>query len=199
VFSLQYAKSLSVLLLLTVLVPPALAQSTGQDVKVMKGVVSKVENVETKSDNNSAGGAVVGGVIGYNLGSGRSQTEKRRGAIVGAGVGAAAGAPQTGPGVRYTVTAADGSTVAVVSSDALTIEKGSCVSVEQSADRSTIRKVDQAVCDLEAQTTVPGSQAQPADKSDSADKCQVAQQQLLDATTPEAVNVASSKVDILCE
>jgi hypothetical protein len=73
------------------------------------------------------------------------------------------------------------------------------VSVEQSADRSTIRKVDQAVCDLEAQTTVPGSQPQPADNADSADKCEVAQQQLLDATTAEAVNVASSKVEILCE
>jgi outer membrane lipoprotein SlyB len=202
VFSLQYAKSLSALLLLTVLVTPTLAQSTDQGVKVMKGVVSNVENVEAKSDNNSAGGAVAGGVVGYNLGSGRSQTEKRRGAIIGAGVGAAAGAPQTEPGVRYTVTAADGSTVAVVSSDALGIGKGSCVSVEQSADRSTIRTVDQAVCDLEAQTTVPGSQPQPADNADNADnadKCEVAQQQLLDATTAEAVNVASSKVEILCE
>ena len=70
------------------------------------------------------------------------------------------------------------------------------MSVEQSADRSTIRKVDQAVCDLEAQTTVAGSQQQSARESD---ERQVAQQQLLDARMAEAVEIANSKIKILCD
>lgn len=83
-----------------------------------------------------------------------------------------------------------------LSSDVLTIEPGSCVSVEQSTDRSTIRKVDQAVCDLEKQTTVSVSSQQSAGESG---KCQVAQQQLLDAKTAEQVELANSKIKILCE
>ena len=196
---MQHFKPLSVLVLLPLLVTPALAQTSGQSVKVVKGTVSGVENVELKSDDNSGGGAVVGGAIGYNLGSGRSQTEKRRAAIVGAGMGAAAGSPQKRMGVRYTVTAADGSTVAVVSAEELTIKQGSCVSVEQSADRSSIREVEQAVCDLEMQTSTVGPATQPAKASGSSENCEAAQQQLLDATTAEALELANSKVQILCD
>jgi len=192
---LKYTHSLSILLLLPIVAASALAQSTAQSVMVVKGVVSKVENVELVSDDKTGEGAVVGGVIGYNSGSGRTQSEKRLAAVVGAGLGASAGSSKETPAVRYTIATADGSSVAVVS-DVLTIEVGSCVSAEQSADRGTIRKVDQAVCDLEAQTTVAGSRQQP---SAEADNCRVAEQQLLDATTAEEVEMASSKIKILCE
>ena len=192
---MKYLHVLSALLLLPILATSAVAQSAGQSVQVVKGVVSKVEPVEVTSADNSGGTAVAGGVVGYNLGSDRSQTQKRRGAIVGAGIGAAAGSPKNNPAVRYTIAIADGSTVAVVSGDELSIPVGSCVSAEQSADRSTIRKVDQAVCDLEAQTTVSRSQQQPAEETGN---CQTAEQQLLDAKTAEEVEVANSKIQILC-
>jgi len=196
VFSLKFLPAFSSFLLLPVLATSAFAQSTGQSVKVIKGVVSKVETVEVQTDDHSAGAAVAGGVVGYNLGSDRSPSEQRRGAIVGAGVGAVAGSSKDKPGVRYTVSIADGSTVAVVSSDVLTIKVGSCVSAEQSANRSTIREVDQAICDLERQTTVSVSPQQPAQVSAN---CQIAQQQLLDATTGEEMDMANSKIKVLCD
>ena len=196
---MPHYKILSVVVLLPLLAAPALAQTSGQSVKVVKGTVTQVENVELKSDDHSGGGAVVGGAIGYNLGSGRSQTEKRRAAIVGAGMGAAAGSPQNRMGVRYTVTAADGSTVAVVSAEELTIKQGSCVSVEQSRDRSSIREVEQAVCDLEKQTTTAASPTPSEQPAGSAENCEAAQRQLLDATTAEALELANSKVQILCQ
>jgi len=183
-------------LLLPVLATSAFAQSTGQSVKVIKGVVSKVETVEVQTDDHSAGAAVAGGVVGYNLGSDRSQSEQRRGALVGAGVGAVAGSSKDKPGVRYTVSIADGSSVAVVSSDVLSIKVGSCVSAEQSANRSTIREVDQAICDLEKQTTVSVSPQRPAEVSAN---CQAAQQQLLDAKTGEEIDMANSKIQVLCD
>ena len=113
-------------------------------------------------------------------------------------MGAAAGSPQNRMGVRYTVTAADGSTVAVVSAEELTIKQGSCVSVEQSADRSSIREVEQAVCDLEKQTTTTASPTSLEQPAGSAENCEAAQRQLLDATTAEALELANSKVQILC-
>jgi outer membrane lipoprotein SlyB len=179
-----------------VLATPAFAQSTGQSVQVIKGVVSKVETIEVQTDDHSAGAAVAGGVVGYNLGSDRSQSEQRRGAVVGAGVGAVAGSPKDKPGVRYTVSIADGSSVAVVSSDSLSIKVGSCVSAEQSTNRSTIREVDQAICDLEKQTTVSASPQRPAEVSAN---CQAAQQQLLDAKTGEEIDMANSKIQVLCD
>ena len=112
---MKYLNSLFTLLLLPVLAAPALAQSADQSVKIVKGVVNKVESVEMESADNSGGDAVVGGVIGYNPGSGRSQSQKRRSAVVGTVAGAAAGAPEEKLGVRYTVTSADGSSVAVIS------------------------------------------------------------------------------------
>ena len=189
-------------LLLASMSSSAQTQSTGQSVKVTKGVVSQVENVEMRTEDNSGAGAVVGGAVGYNLGSGRSQSQKRRAAIVGAGVGATAGSSQQTLGVRYTVTKADGTTIGITSGDQLTIEVGTCVSVEQSRDRSSIREVDQAVCDLEAQTTpaaaAPAADTAPAPATAQSDKCETAQQQLLDATTAEEVEVANSKIKILC-
>jgi len=193
---LKSLPALSSLLLLSVLATPAFAQSTGQSVQVIKGVVSKVETIEVQTDDHSAGAAVAGGVVGYNLGSDRSQSEQRRGAVVGAGVGAVAGSPKDKPGVRYTVSIADGSSVAVVSSDSLSIKVGSCVSAEQSTNRSTIREVDQAICDLEKQTTVSASPQRPAEVSAN---CQAAQQQLLDAKTGEEIDMANSKIQVLCD
>ena len=193
---MKYLPVLPALFLLPILAPSAFAQSTGQSVKVIKGVVSKVETIEVQTDDHSAGAAVAGGVVGYNLGSDRSQSEQRRGALVGAGVGAVAGSSKDKPGVLYTVSIADGSTVAVVSSDVLSIKVGSCVSAEQSTNRSTIREVDQAICDLERQTTVPVSPQQPAQVTAN---CQVAQQQLLDAKTAEELDMANSKIQVLCD
>ena len=193
---MKYLLVLPTFLLLPILATSAFAQSTGQSVKVIKGVVSKVETVEVQTDDHSAGAAVAGGVVGYNLGSDRSQSEQRRGALVGAGVGAVAGSSKDKPGVRYTVSIADGSTVAVVSSDVLSIKVGSCVSAEQSANRSTIREVDQAICDLEKQTTVSVSPQRPAAVSGN---CQAAQQQLLDAKTAEEIDMANSKIQVLCD
>jgi hypothetical protein len=187
---LKYLHVLSALLLFPALTTAAFAQSTGESVQVVKGVVSKIENVDMTSEDKSQEGAVVGGAIGY------SHSQDAGGAVVGAAVGAVAGSSKTKPGLRYTVTTADGSNVAVVVGDTLAIKVGSCVSAEVSADRSTIRAVDQAVCDLEMQTAVPRSQPQAAQESGN---CQTAQQQLLDAKTAEEVEVANSKIQILCD
>jgi hypothetical protein len=189
---LKYLPVVSALLLFAASTTAAFAQSTGESVQVVKGVVNKVETVEMTSEDKSADGAVVGGAIGY------SHSQDSGDAIVGAAVGAVAGSSKTTPGLRYTVTTADGSNVAVVVGDTRAIDVGSCVSAEVSADRSTIRAVDQAVCDLEMQTAVPRSQPQ-AQAAQESGNCQAAQQQLLDAKTAEEVEIANSKIQILCD
>ncbi len=191
---MKYPVFFSILLLSSIDITTVLAQSAGQSVTVVKGVVSKTENASLETTDNAAGGAVVGGAIGYNAGSGRSSTQKRRQAILGAGIGSTAASSGTTSGMRYSVELADGSTVVVVS-DVLTINVDDCVSVEQSADRASIRKVDQAVCDLEAQSSV----SKPAkETTGQSNECEDAKQLVLTAKTPDEVEVAKSKVEILC-
>ena len=186
---MKYLPVLSALLLSPVLATDALAQATNQGVQVVRGVVTKVESAEITTDDKSAEGAVVGGAIGYAHG------QDAGGTLGGAAVGAIVGSSKTKPGLRYTVATVDGSNVDVVVADTISIEVGSCVSAEVSAGRSTIRAVDQAVCDLEMQTAVPRSQPQAVKETGN---CQAAQQQLLDATTAEEVELANSKIQILC-
>jgi len=202
---LKYLPVLSVLLLFPTLTPVAFAQSTGESVQVVKGIVSKVENVDMTSEDKSQEGAVVGGAVGYSL------SQNGGDAVVGAAIGAVAGSSKTKPGLRYTVTTVDGSSVAVVVGDTNAIDVGSCVSAEVSADRLNIRAVDQAVCDLEMQTAVPRSQPQVSQTQGSqpqvsqpqavqeSGNCQTAQQQLLDAKTAEELELANSKIQILCD
>ena len=60
---------LSLFIILILSTTNAFAQSSGQSATVRMGVVDKAESVTLQNTGESSG-AVAGGVIGYNLGSG---------------------------------------------------------------------------------------------------------------------------------
>ena len=155
------------------------------------GVIEGAQRVTLQS--SSAGGAVVGGAIGYNLGSGNSDSKKRRRAVIGSAVGSAA-STSTEEGMEYTVKFTDGTTMSIVSNQT-ELELGTCVSVEPTGQSVNIREQDPAACDPAAAEVVEDLQDEL--QADAAE-CAAAKQELLDAKTAEAVELATSKAKILC-
>ena len=155
------------------------------------GVIEQAQRVTLQS--SGAGGAVAGGVIGYNLGSGNSSSKKRRRAVIGAAAGSAA-ASDTTPGMEYTVKFMNGSTMAIIS-DQLDLELGECVSVEQSGSSANIRRQDPAACKPESAAAVEALQDELVEE---ADECAQAKQEVLDAADAEALELATTKAKILC-
>ncbi len=166
---------------------PAGAASSRVDI----GTVEQAQRVTLQSSGR--GGALVGGAIGYNLGSGNSSSKKRRRAIIGGAIGSAA-STDTRPGMEYTVKFGDGSTIAIVS-DQLGLEVGDCVSVEQAGKSTNIRQQDPVACNPELKDAVVDLQDELIED---ADECAQVKQELLNAKTAEAVEMATAKARILC-
>jgi outer membrane lipoprotein SlyB len=165
--------------------------ASAQDASIDIGTIEQAQRVTLQS--SGTGGALLGGAIGYNLGSGNSDSKKRRRAIIGGSIGSAA-ATNTRPGMEYTVKFGNGSTMAVVS-DQLALEVGDCVSVEQTGKTANIRRQDPAACDPNASEAVEDLQDEFVEE---ANECAAVKQELLEAKTVEQVELATAKAKILC-
>jgi len=171
----------------------AQSHRVGQTARVQFGVVSGAEEVMLDSD--AGGGALVGGTLGLMSARGSSNARARN-AILGAGAGAAlAGAAQGDRrGMRYTVSMLDGSSVRIVT-DQRQIRQGDCVAIEQVSGTSNIRRVPQSYCDRGNADAV----AQVADNARfDAVACQSAKDELVQAQSQEEIDLASRKIELLC-
>lgn len=171
---------------------PVLAQSSGQSATINIGVVENAEKVTLQS-SGSGTGALVGAAVGYNIGSGKSKSRKRRNAVIGGAIGSRASS-KTYPGMQYSVKIGDGSMIVVIS-DQLELKVGDCVSVEQVKDTANIRRQDPVACDPSAKKAVAELQDELIED---ANECAAVKQELLDAKTIEEVEVATAKSRILC-
>lgn len=164
----------------------------GQSSTVRFGTVRQIEQVRLQSD--AAAGALIGGTIGL-VASGGSRTAPRN-AILGAALGAAATTVAQGDrtGTAYTVGMLDGSTIRIIS-DQSEIRVGDCVAIERVAETNNIRREPSAYCTRENQQAVAAvrNETQAA-----AAHCEAAKQELVSASTPEAVDTAGRKVNLLC-
>jgi hypothetical protein len=165
----------------------------GQSTRVQFGVVRSAQEVQLTS--NAAEGAIVGGMLGLASGAGGSSRSARN-AIIGASAGAALTGAAEGPrtGMQYTVALLDGSTTTIVT-DQREIREGDCVAVEQVRDTANIRRTSNSYCDLTNQHAI-SSVAKHS--TDDAVACQRAKEELADASTMEAVDVAKRKIALLC-
>jgi hypothetical protein len=164
----------------------------GQRTSVQFGTVRNVEQVNLQSDVPA--GALIGGTIGLiSSGGGRNAP---RNAILGAAVGAGATAVAQGnrTGIAYTVAMLDGSTIRIVS-DQSEIRVGDCVAIERVGETNNIRREPAAYCARQNQQAVQAIQQQT---DAAAAHCEAAKQELVQATTPEAVDLATSKINLLC-
>lgn len=181
-------------LLVGVAAVPAWAQKAGQSVTIQYGTVAASRQVDLKSGAVPKG-AVVGGALGLASAGGKSSSKKARNALVGATAGGAvAGASQgSQKGMLYDIDTGTGRIQVV--SDQREIRNGDCVAVEQAGDTANVRRVSAGYCDKASSAAV---QSVAGEARKDAEECAAAKQQLVDATTSQAVELASHKVGLLC-
>jgi len=163
----------------------------GQTQTVQFGTVTNVEQVPLQSD--VAAGALVGGTIGLIAGSGRNAP---RNAILGAAAGGITTAAIQGnrTATAYTVQMLNGSTIRIIS-DQTEIRVGDCVAIERSGDTNNTRREHSSFCASQNQAAVAAIQRQAAA---AAAQCEAAKAELVRASTPDAVDIATRKVNLLC-
>ena len=189
---MKHLTSISLFVIVTTSTP-GLAQQSGQSATVNIGTVEQAERVNLQS-SASGGGALVGAVVGYNVGSGNSRSRKRRNAVIGGAIGSRVGSKSTSPGMQYTVKIGDGSAIVVVS-DQMEVKIGDCVSVEQVGNSANIRRQDPAACNPETKQVISELQDELIED---ANECALVKQELLAAKTMEEIEVATAKARILC-
>jgi outer membrane lipoprotein SlyB len=164
----------------------------GQRATIQFGTVQHVEEVPLQSD--APAGALIGGALGLvTSGGGRNAP---RNALLGAAVGGVGTAAIQGnrKGISYTVRMLDGSTTRIIS-DQSEIRVGDCVAIERAGETNNIRREPSAYCAQENQGAIAAVQQET---EAAAEHCEAAKEELVRATTPEAVDTASRKMSLLC-
>lgn len=194
---MQKTKYMAVMVatLASMVVEPAWAQRSGQNVSIQYGKVTGAREVDLKTGAVPAG-ALVGGALGLASAGGKSSTKKARNTLVGAAAGGTiAGASQGSTmGMMYQVDVGSGGMVQVVS-DQREIRNGDCVAVEKAGDTANLRRVSSSYCDKANEAAV---KAVSNESQKDAEECATAKQQLVDATTPQAADLAGRKIALLC-
>ena len=160
------------------------------------GYGTVTEAIEQEKDTSEAtkSGAIIGGLIGLASSSGRSTGTTIARTGVGAGLGAAiGGGAAAGTEMVYTVDMVSGGTLRVVM-DSGNFRVGDCVAIERGRTNN-MRAVSQEFCFNNAQ--VP--EQYKAEHVKEAHECAQAKDELLAAQTPEAVEIAHMKMNLLCE
>jgi hypothetical protein len=130
------------------------------------------------------------------MGRGGSSPTQARNAIIGAGLGAALTDASQGDrrGMSYTVAMLDGSSVRIVT-DQRQIHPGDCVAIEQVSGTSNIRRVSQSYC--ERTNTRAIDEVSEFARSEAV-ACLSAKEELVQAQSQEAIDLATRKIDLLC-
>lgn len=176
--------TIAVLVLLLVASANTLAQSAGSSVSIQYGTVSSVEEVQAARKH--ARGALIGGLAGAVLANGHPGLGAVAGGLIGGGIEG----HHTGKKVlrQYSVTLNGGGAL-VIDTEQRDIVVGDCVMVEQ-GQYANIRRVSSINCHRDQK---------PAHHVEIATSCQKAKDELNNAKTNDAVEIAVVKVRTLCE
>jgi outer membrane lipoprotein SlyB len=159
---------------------------------VQYGRITDVRLVEVDSRSAQNTGALVGGMLGAASGSsGRSGSNRALrgvgGAAVGSRVGASMGRSQA---FEYTVLLGDTQSTRIRTEQA-GLRTGDCVAVERGS-MNNIRLVSDDRCNNREAAVAPRA-------IETADACIRAKQQLLDAETEAAFDLAERRVRLVCD
>jgi outer membrane lipoprotein SlyB len=158
---------------------------------VSYGRITAVRQVDIQNQGAQAAGTLVGGALGVASGSGQSRSNRALRGIGGAAVGSRlAGAAGSSTGFEYTVLIGGTNTIRIVTEQA-GLRVGDCVSVER-GQFNNIRLASDERCDAAA------AAAAPANEVATADACDAAKQQLLDASTDAEFDRAERRMRLLC-
>jgi len=169
----------------TMVAADAMAQS-----RISYGRITAVRQVDIQNQGAQTAGTLVGGALGVASGSGQSRSNRALRGVGGAAVGSRlAGAAGSSTGFEYTVLIGNQTTRIVTEQAGLRV--GDCVSVER-GQFNNIRLVPEERCAGAATAAAPA-----ADQA-TADACEAAKQQLLDAATDADFDRAERRMRLLC-
>lgn len=192
----KFIKLVFISLLTMTISHTAFAQRAGQSIKVQYGVVTAAKEVDLSSDAVPKG-ALVGGTLGLlSTSSGPSRQNRPRNVIVGTGVGAAVGSASSDgdTGILYDVTIGNG--VVQIVTDQTEIRVDDCVAVEQAGETTNLRRVSDEYCN---QANAAAVSAVADEAEEEAEECLAAKQELVNAETSEQVDLAATKIKLLCD
>ena len=172
---------------------PYTGASRNQDIAVQYGTVLDAPQVEM--DSATGRNAILGGALGLLAASSGSSAEQAAGAAAGAGLGALIARESAGTGQRYTIELVNGRNITLVT-EQRDIAAGDCVAVEQGA-HANIRRVSSSMCSTDE--SHPAYDAMHGSTQAEAAQCQRAKQELVNASTAEATDIAYKKMRALCE
>jgi outer membrane lipoprotein SlyB len=180
------------------------AQVAQAQSRVQYGRITAVQPTTVTDSTGRNVGTLVGGGVGLATGSGQSSSNRALRGVVGARAGSSVGNMATrSQAFEYTVLIGGTNTVRIVS-DQAGKRVGDCVSVEQ-GQFANIRLVADARCNpapAPRPATPAAAPAPPpapaAEDVAAANACEQAKQQVLDATTDEAFNLAERRMRLLC-
>ena len=122
------------------------ATTTPVVMSVSYGTITGISQQARDTSGGSAGGAILGGMVGLASGSGQSGSNRALRALGGAAVGSAAGRTMAqGTEMVYTVDLVNGSTIRVVM-DSGNFHRGDCVAIERGGPSANIRRVSGEFC-----------------------------------------------------
>ena len=170
----------------------ASAQRSGQSIAIQHGTVVEARSVDLRAEAGK--GALVGGLAGYAMSSGRGSSRRARNAILGTASGAAgATAGRRTQGMQYTVDTSAGEIVIV--SDQSQVAVGDCVAVENAGTGSAnIRRASGALCESPEVTAATKQNLQ-----EQAAGCVAAKDAVLAAHSDEDVAAAIRAARIACD
>jgi outer membrane lipoprotein SlyB len=162
----------------------ALAQSAGSSVSLQYGTVSAVGQVQAAPKKTS--GRLLGGIAGAVIADGHPGLGAIAGGLIGGGIEGHVTSKKVL--LQYRVSLKNGGTV-VIDTEQRDMVLGDCVVVEQGR-YANIRRVSNINCQVDQK---------PAHHVSAAGNCQKAKDELNNAKTQDAVEIAVTKVRTLCE
>ena len=186
----------SIALITIVSYQPAFAAQNGQSVSTQYGVVSNSTEVDLDS-NAVPKGALIGGTVGLlTTRRGPSRANRTRNVVVGAAIGGAVASSGSGEkGILYDITTTTGKVQVVT--DQTEIRKEDCVAIEQTGDTTNLRRVTDDHC-KQVNTASAPAPASVDEVKETSEQCLAAKQTLVDAETKEQLDLAASKIKLLC-
>jgi len=178
------------------------AQTAYSQTRVQYGRITAVTPTTVNDNTGRNVGRIIGGGVGLASGSGQSGSNRALRTVGGAAVGGRVGDMTTrSQAFEYTVLVGGTNTVRIVS-DQAGKRVGDCVAIEQ-GQFANIRLVPDSRCAPPPRPAAAPAPAAPAPVVEPADQqaanaCEQAKQQVLEATTDDAFNLAERRMRLLC-
>lgn len=161
------------------------------EMRVQYGYIIGLEREVSDNSNYHRGGAIIGGLLGYWSGEGQSGSNKALRALAGSSLGSAISRSDHHDSIYRYAVQLENNKVRYVVMDQGSFSMGDCVAIEHGR-LANLRRVANVFCEHEVPDSYQRSHVR------NAKACELAKQEVLNATTEENIKMAALKMQVLC-